>query len=473
FYSPLTRIWELLIGAILAYMFTHKKSLTYSHIFQFNKFEEKLSNISIQPILHLISTIGFILLIVGFISTDGEDYPGWLALIPVLGAALIISSGANAFVNKKILSSKVLVWFGLISYPLYLWHWPLLSFLNIIDGKSVSVEMRITLIAISIILSWLTYKFIENPVRLKGYLSIKFWIILNIVIFFVGVLSYKSDGFEFRSTIENHQNNKNELIRTPRMDDSCKQLLDLEKPNFEYCRFSKVNTDDIVALIGDSHAHVAFQGVSEYLIDYEKSTLLLASSGCPSFVLGKNVDVESNYLDCSVRARQIIDILKSRRDVTKVFIFARGPLYYTGWEPLDSVSKPSQDILIDQKHYFEAAQKTIDELVNSGKEVIFVTENPELPFDPKSCIPRPFRNKPSSCSLKKEVVLARLDGYLNSVNSLKNVKVFNSLEVFCPEGECLVFDSGGLLLYADDDHLSVNGSNFQAKKIISHIFNEK
>ena len=82
----------------------------------------------------------------------------------MLGAALVISAGDKAWLNNVVLSNRVFVWFGLISFPLYLWHWPLLSFLRILDGGSNRVARVIAMIA-AIALAWLTYRFVELPIR--------------------------------------------------------------------------------------------------------------------------------------------------------------------------------------------------------------------------------------------------------------------------------------------------------------------
>lgn len=92
--------------------------------------------------------------------TKSNLFPGWWALLPTLGGALLIFAGPQAWVNQKILSNRLLVWFGLISFPLYLWHWPLLSFARIIQGE-VSTQLRIGLVVLSIGLSWLTYALLK------------------------------------------------------------------------------------------------------------------------------------------------------------------------------------------------------------------------------------------------------------------------------------------------------------------------
>jgi len=106
----------------------------------------------------------FIVLSLGLI-THQSLFPGWLVLLPVIGSALVISAGPHAFINKTILSNKIIVYFGLLSYPLYLWHWPLLSFSRIILSEVPSIYLRLVLLVLAFVLSVLTYHFIESPIR--------------------------------------------------------------------------------------------------------------------------------------------------------------------------------------------------------------------------------------------------------------------------------------------------------------------
>jgi hypothetical protein len=105
-------------------------------------------------------------------------------------------------------------------------------------------------------------------------------------------------------------------------------------------------------------------------------------------------------------------------------------------------------------------------LVQNGKTVFYVTENPELQSKVELCISRPLKTTIKDCSLDKSSVLARQGEYLKAFNSLKNVTVINSLNAFCPENKCNVFDANGALLYADSNHLSITGSRFQVKELL-------
>jgi peptidoglycan/LPS O-acetylase OafA/YrhL len=185
FYSPLSRFWELLIGAALAYLMLYKKD----YLVGWHRLRDAISIVSL-----CLFAFGVVWL------TKTSVFPGWWALLPTLAGAFLIFSGPHAWVNRTILSNKVFVWVGLISYPLYLWHWPLLSFARIVEGGMTSIGIRISLVILSFILSWLTYRFIERPLRFGGNrkVAIRTLVLLMAIVGFVGFNTYSRDGFEFR-----------------------------------------------------------------------------------------------------------------------------------------------------------------------------------------------------------------------------------------------------------------------------------
>ena len=458
FYSPQTRFWELLCGSLLAWLALYKKN-----------FFPQNTSAKIQKILvNSLSFFGILLLAYSFFRINKNlSFPGKWALIPVLGTLLIIAS-SQAWINKKILSQKIIVWFGLISFPLYLWHWPLLSFARIIESDTPSRGIRITAVLLSIVLAWLTYRFIERPARFnkeKGHLKVYGLLFLMSVIGFVGYATYQQDGFAFRSHIKNFKNNQNELLRTPAKDEQCLAYLKTKSTKFDYCRFSDARSNETIAVIGDSHAHVAFPGIAAFNLSHHINTVLLANSGCPPYIGVPTGKTTQEKLSCQEKVDELLETLIARHDIKKVFIFTRGPIYWTGTEPLTK----NKDVLgytITIAEFFKGAQKTIDYIARSKKQVYFVTENPELNIAPQACIPRPLRSTPKNCNPPKSDVMLRFHEYLDRTKYLENTFVINSLKSFCPDEKCIVFDKSGTLLYADDDHLSVSGSDFQAKNVL-------
>ncbi len=164
FYSPLTRVWELLCGALLAW-YSIRRSDSSFNFYDFFKQRANLENTA--------SFIGILLLAFGFLCVNKESsFPGYWALVPVVGAVLIIIGGPKSWINRWILSNKVFVWFGLISFPLYLWHWPILSFGRIVYFDTPPLKFRLVAVFASIFFAWLTVKFIEKPFRFSNQNSV-------------------------------------------------------------------------------------------------------------------------------------------------------------------------------------------------------------------------------------------------------------------------------------------------------------
>jgi peptidoglycan/LPS O-acetylase OafA/YrhL len=147
FYSPISRFWELTIGSFLAYLYLYQQKILQRH--------------------HNIQSFGgAALILLGLLTIDKTtNFPGWWAMLPTVGTFLLISAGPRAWLNQKILSNSILVWFGLISYPLYLWHWPLLAYAHILVDHPLSTLLKISILLSSIGLAWMTYQFIEKPLR--------------------------------------------------------------------------------------------------------------------------------------------------------------------------------------------------------------------------------------------------------------------------------------------------------------------
>lgn len=150
FFSPLTRFWELMAGGIAAYWHLYRPT-----------WSERQKN--------LASLSGAALLIAGFSLIKPQDlFPGWWAVLPVAGVFLLIMAGPKSIINRAILSRKIFVSVGLISYPLYLWHWPLLSFGFIIHGEKPTYQIKIALILLAFALAYLTYRYLEVPLRSRS-----------------------------------------------------------------------------------------------------------------------------------------------------------------------------------------------------------------------------------------------------------------------------------------------------------------
>lgn len=149
FYLPYTRFWELLAGALLA-LYKQSKYGAYG-----GRFVANIQSI-IGATLFLYSVMSF---------SKAITFPGWWALVPVVGTVFLIAAGQEAVINRRILKLSWLVRVGLISYPLYLWHVPLLAYFNIESGHSASIAPRVGLLLVAVLLAQMTYLGVERPLR--------------------------------------------------------------------------------------------------------------------------------------------------------------------------------------------------------------------------------------------------------------------------------------------------------------------
>ena len=217
---------------------------------------------------NVLSVLGAALIAVGIVVITKRTYfPGWWAALPTVGAVMIISAGTQAWLNRAILSNRVLVWFGLISFPLYLWHWPLLSFARIVQSEQLTLGIRTAAVVISIALSWLTYRLIEKPIRFGKFSKIKAIIlcILMVVIGLVGFECYEKDGMAYRIKIEPDTaiNLFKSYPHEPFHNKECDVSFPIFK-QFNACLLSNNSKPDVV-IFGDSHSNQYYKSLAKQL----------------------------------------------------------------------------------------------------------------------------------------------------------------------------------------------------------------
>ena len=161
FYSPWTRFWELTAGSALAAIVTDQGTWLGLRL------RRLYDRVRARPGVRDAVAVTALALAVGavFGLDRTRHYPGLWALIPVSGAVVVMAAGPEAWLNRTLLSSRALVATGLISYPLYLWHWPLLSFGRLLYSETPPALFRGAAIVAAFFLAWLTYTLIETPIR--------------------------------------------------------------------------------------------------------------------------------------------------------------------------------------------------------------------------------------------------------------------------------------------------------------------
>ena len=160
FFLPFGRAWELLAGSLLAWQDRYGRAEIFSRERQIGLPFGALATKDIAAVLSAV------LLAAGLILINAEsEFPGWWVLLPIASGVLIIWAGETAWINRIVLAHPAMVFVGLISYPLYVWHWPLLSLLRILHNGEPSLAARFGVAAASVLLAILTWLLIERPLR--------------------------------------------------------------------------------------------------------------------------------------------------------------------------------------------------------------------------------------------------------------------------------------------------------------------
>ncbi len=418
FYFPLARFWELGVGICIAYL---------------EIFYGLSANNHDQKCLSLISVVGLALIATAFYVPMSwyMPPPGLFNIVAVMGSACLIFSNTRAVVNRTILSWRWMTFIGLISYSLYLWHWPLIAYTKLFFGEPTQIELFLALVA-SLPISVLVYKYIENPIRrVKGKASV----LIVSVLLFVLVGSYlggkyirKMDGFQDR-----------EIAEVLSFKEDWSYPAGLQVHSFiQQFRVSNTKKVPEIIFIGDSHMEQYHARVMDISRRTETSVGFYTAAGC-FMSIGKAKDGKS----CA-NAQKALDFILRDPGVHVLVLAQKWGDY-------------------NEKGVLENGVDAYSLLVNNflkwgdNRSVYVLLDNPwsegkNGEFEISKYIGSRFNLREKFEKLNVFVPLPKdrkwSDGNKFLVDKLKD-KVFliNADKYICPEGVC------NLKNYKDDDHL--------------------
>jgi peptidoglycan/LPS O-acetylase OafA/YrhL len=452
FYSPLSRIWELLIGSVLAYTSLQTgKTPKSTHADNWTAWT------------------GVAILAVGVYFINPERrFPGFWALFPTLAAYLLIKAGPKAWFNQYVLSNKFLVWIGLISFPLYLWHWPIFVFAEIRSGELDTV-LKLGLIALSILLSWLTYRFVERPIRFGKLIVETKTIPLGLCAVLLatamtGGYAYQRDGFSFRfpkfiQALLNNQPKLDEGWRTGQC------ILDQGHPSSEFSP-SCVDKDKrpLLFLWGDSHAAALYPGL-KHLQDigaYSFGVAQRTGAVCPP-IIG---DARPWCNEINTDSFKLIKELKP--EIVMMYAYwSHGLDGKGGFAGLYDLTK---------------LDATVAELKKAGvKKVILMGPSPywknSLPHNivenwkkTKSVAKPPLRLSYGDFGLLAELPI--YDKQMREIATRLDISYISGVDFLCNADGCLTRDNedGVKVASVDYGHLTVDAAQTYLKRIAPLIF---
>jgi peptidoglycan/LPS O-acetylase OafA/YrhL len=443
FYSPATRIWELLTGVLLAYFSTQSKQNTAS----------SLAWHASQTARQCASTLGVFLLAFGLYRIDsGRPFPGTWALLPVLGSFFLIYAGPAAWFNRFVLSNRLLVWVGLISFPLYLWHWPILSFMRIFESEAPAPYFRNLAVLASLVLAWLTYYFVEKPIRAVGKNNLKIVVLASLVALLgvAGLVIYQNNGIQSRQAakIDGVNTWDNLTFATP-----CSFITN--GPNLDdWCNIGNApDKPPTTILIGDSVG----SNFSPMLQSFSKQT------GNSDFVFrqfGRGLChglPEIGYENCKELVGFSDKYIEATPSIHTIIMAANWPLYFNGFEKVGQGHVSAEQF----KAAFEARVGRYQSL---GKRVI-VFLAPPTGVSPRACVVRPIRlTEKTNCIMARKDAMVH-DGqyraYFSNFLTSRGITTFDPFKYMCDNTNCKVTD-GTRIYYVDHEHFSVFGGQFLA-----------
>ena len=437
FFSPATRFWEISLGSLLAYA-------NLSGAGWLQRMTPRQRDIQ--------SLAGASLLLIALLMLkSGDVFPGWWALLPTIGAALLIAAGSQAWVNRHVLARKPLVVIGLISFPLYLWHWPILSFIRILHAERPGRTVRVVAVLAAVALAWLTYRLVETPIRRSAHrrgppLAL---VVAMVILGVTGYACYRDDGFSFRSAgnapvvIAGDLGQEAFYAYSDAHFALCEPVAIREEAEqwdgSVRCRQSRPGATDL-AIIGDSHAEHLFVGLAEALparnvVYYTRSTLPTSTN--PAFAkIFKTVTEDS-------RVRTVI---------------------ISAWWALRFNELPVG------AGRLETLQSTIDPLIKAGKAIYIVDDVPNFSFSPRLCKYGSNFFRRHRCTDDASFYQKQLNEYAGTLADLAKanpaVTIIRMSPYFCDEKTCSMI-ADGQLLFRDSDHMSIAGSQYAGKRVVA------
>lgn len=444
FFLPWTRFWELMLGVLLA----------YATVFPGHQVGVAMRRLRTAVSPDMMAVAGAMLTVMPMpVISAGSNFPGWWATLPTVGTALLIAAGQDAWLNRKVFACRHVVYVGLISYPLYLWHWPLLSVARVVSAGDPPWGVLAAVVGLSCLLAALTYHWIEMPIR-RGRMrrqSAAAWLIGASVLVglggaaaYRGTLPAKSGGGDI-------------------------EKIDAAIGEWEYPGSDMEKTvvrDKVVwrsgkegpatLFLGDSNVEQYWPRVRQ-LRETEpalhNSAVFVTDGGCPPI---PGVTESARRRDCGGYVEAALSYVE-QNDVDTVVVAAAWSLYFGStayWADGMALSEPQARELA-----IRSLQKMIGRLTASGRRVYLVLSIPHHPhLDPANLVKR------SLWTFQVETGgVAR--GELKSVNDpgteqlrraalAAGAIVIDPLEMLCDaNSHCAAFTDNGEPRYKDGGHL--------------------
>ena len=436
FYFIASRFWELLVGGIIA------------------AYALEIRNRQLAEVVALVG-LGAIGAGLWFLS-DATPFPGVAALLPVMGtAAVIVANIKHQTLARRVLSFPVLVYIGLISYSLYLWHWPLLVFARyqLIPPETLTLQNQVLLLIAIFILSVVTYHFVETPVRKKRFLAGRENLFVAaflsmVTLFAAGFVFVGTNGFPDRvppsarfmaASMSDLNPRQAECFTRTKIgasfDKPC--LLGMQDP-------SKVD----FVVWGDCHANIDIPAFDEFGRRTNRTGIFFGAPACQPFLTDKPITKDPICID---QLKQVAAYMQAHPTVELYIVseWERAYKYIDYTEGSDRFSILAPLLYETLAKLPREAKITILERTQTFTETTF-----------RSVFFKIVNGEDMPMSMPRHMWEGSLEsfnrGVVEAAAQFQNVRVLKPTDTFCKGNACYIADDKGFF-YADDSHLSVYG----------------
>ena len=427
FFLPVTRFWELGLGSLLAAL---------------ENPESPKARFIAPRWRHLASLLG-VALLGGAVLLFNERmvFPGWAALIPAAGTMCIIRATPDTWLRKRVLEARPLVFVGMISYPLYLWHWPLLSFAATLGSGRVPVEVRTATVLLSFVLSVLVFRLVELPIRTRSPLNASGALVAGMgTLGVAGLIVYAAMGINGR-----FGPNVEALQSASKINKSCLETFPGRR-DFNYCKSTSDAAPQVIFL-GDSRTQALYDAVVP-LLQRRYSMTLLARGGCPPLLNAHDDEDDHHEVSCDQTWSEFVESVRSLRP--RVVVVVGG----------------GSDLIRGSEANRVEFENNLGELIRALQQisrVIYVRETPGFDTGP-ACFLRPVKVPWASCSpvVARATVERRMAAYNRAVDEVDGrfpeLRVVDSIQALCGSKYCSQRLRSGEILYRDPLHLTSAGA---------------
>lgn len=408
----------------------------------------------------------------------GSWHPGPLTLLPVLGTVALLLVGPEAVVNRVILSRRAPVYLGKISYPLYLFHWPLLAYAYLVFAGAPSPAIRLVAVALALLAAATTYHFIEQPIQRRGRSNLVLvTLCLSVIgVFAIGAWLHSGDGMPQRGVVtqNRHLASMHSSDGVEFVEDACGATAD-ERKHLPYCA-SDVRDVPTRAVWGDSKAKAIYWGLVRQSTAGQRWSLIGLQSCAPlTDVQRVHAYAAQPPEVCAAANRAALDVLR-RNTALKTVVIATGSRLFAG------VDYATADGTVRGLNAVQAGlTQSVRALQAAGKTVVLLADNPTI-TDPQNCIVR-VPDSPlqplvadfvaAACTVKLSDFRAASHAYramLQAVASQTGAAVIDPTPVICnaQEDRCDVVRDGKFM-YGWTDHYSDYGNGLVGKLVLDAI----